>query len=330
MTLLYTISCLIFLFMELLCVDSLPIMSKSRLINDHGNTIASNNIVRTAYIYSNNRLAQGSVFRFRGGSLHYARSDERLTELIAVIAQEITSQNTIVSIAVIGAVYIWLKVWTTLASNGILAPNLTRKIIHSGSAPLFLLMWPLYSKTSHANIVAAIIPIMQVIRLYSAGTSSTNNDQGIINAVSRSGAKNEALQGPLIYSLVLTVATIAFFRESAVGIVAVSQMAVGDGLADIFGRRWGSLKWPFSTDKSIVGTLAFIFGGFLSSVSLLALMKYTGYLALDISNPTVIGLIFLISLVSALIELIPSAYLDDNVSVPAISGFLTYLLLEPH
>lgn len=36
--------------------------------------------------------------------------------------------------------------------------------------------------------------------------------------------------------------------------MAISQMAAGDGMADIIGRKFGSAKWPFSKDKSYAGT----------------------------------------------------------------------------
>jgi dolichol kinase len=58
----------------------------------------------------------------------------------------------------------------------------------------------------------------------------------LIAAVSRSGQSSEALGGPLIYSIILFIATAFFFRDSPVGIVATAQMAAGDGLADIIGR----------------------------------------------------------------------------------------------
>lgn len=46
-------------------------------------------------------------------------------------------------------------------------------------------------------------------------------------------------------------------------------MAVGDGLADIFGRKWGQKKWFFSSTKSYVGSIAFVISAFISSAALL-------------------------------------------------------------
>jgi dolichol kinase len=75
-------------------------------------------------------------------------------------------------------------------------------------------------------------------RLYLAGsrTSANNEPNELVSAVSRTGRKEEALGGPFLYAIVLFLATLTSFRASPVGIVAVSQMAAGDGLADIFGR----------------------------------------------------------------------------------------------
>lgn len=115
-------------------------------------------------------------------------------------------------------------------------------------------------------------------RLYLAGTRADSattktatksenskpekNISDLIQAVSRTGNKAEALGGPLIYSIVLLLATAIFFRytvqiriehnpsicanrlilcvvlrrNSPVGIVAIAQMAAGDGVADIIGR----------------------------------------------------------------------------------------------
>lgn len=72
--------------------------------------------------------------------------------------------DLVVSVALVGEVYIWLKFWTTLAVQGYLPSTLTRKIIHAGSAPLFMLHWPLYSDTPYSALVAGVIPLLQIAR----------------------------------------------------------------------------------------------------------------------------------------------------------------------
>ncbi|KAJ1439345.1 hypothetical protein B484DRAFT_391834 [Ochromonadaceae sp. CCMP2298] len=228
-----------------------------------------------------------------------------------------------VSMLVLGESVLWLKIWTTVAKEGLLDSKITRKIIHSGSAPLFMAHWPLYSAAPGARLFAALVPLLQVVRLYLAGTRTADEASELVAAVSRTGNKTEALGGPLIYSLVLLLATSAFFRDSAVGIVAVSQMAAGDGIADIFGRRYGKTKWPFAPTKSLVGSTAFVVGGFVVSTALLALMNHTGVLAIDVVQkaPVLLG----ISLLSAAVELLP--IIDDNISVPLVAALATWLLL---
>jgi len=207
---------------------------------------------------------------------------------------------------------LWVKIWTTLATNRILDSKLTRKIIHSGSAPLFIAHWPLYSDLPHARWFAGLIPFLQVVRLYLAGTRKgsveSSNHEGdssseLIQAVSRSGNRGEALGGPLLYSIVLLLGTVFFFRESSVGIVAMSQMAAGDGFADIIGRRFGTVKWSFAPSKSIAGSAGFVVAGFAVSVGLLALMRYTGVQSIDVVDKLTV--LLGISVFSAAVELIP-------------------------
>jgi phytol kinase len=51
------------------------------------------------------------------------------------------------------------------------------------------------------------------------------------------------------------------------GLVAISLMCGGDGLADIIGRRFGSTnKLPFNKSKSLAGSLAMLVGGTLMAL----------------------------------------------------------------
>lgn len=234
------------------------------------------------------------------------------------------------------ASYGWLKIWISLANNGKIDPKLSRKIIHCGSAPLFMCLWPIYSNDPSAKVIATIVPLLQTIRLSIAGLNkekkidpNTNkdieksSDTALVNAISRSGDMKEALGGPLIYAAVLTLCTFFFFRESPIGVLAVTQMAAGDGLADIFGRRWGIIKWPFSDRKSYVGSLAFVLGAFTISFFLLYLYYATGVSGFNILTASNLQILLLISILCATTELIPIG--DDNVTVPLAAGILSYL-----
>lgn len=78
--------------------------------------------------------------------------------------------------------------------------------------------------------------------------------------------RNELLQGPSYYAVILIAVTILFWRNSLVGFATISVMCGGDGLADIIGRRLGSAKLPWNKDKSWAGSLA-MFGGNVLSFS---------------------------------------------------------------
>ena len=80
-------------------------------------------------------------------------------------------------------------------------------------------------------------------------------------------------------------------------------MAAGDGLADIIGRRFGSVKWPFSETKSIAGSLGFVIGAFTTTVALLSIYTAAGCIVFDVTGNLVP--ILLISVLCAAVELVP-------------------------
>ena len=158
----------------------------------------------------------------------------------------------------------------------------------------------------------------------------------------------------------LLAATLLGFR-SVVAAVAVCQMAVGDGVADIVGRRYaaaaatyrrrrprprplsacspltrrrrfGKVKWPFSDTKSYAGTGAFVVGAWAASLGVVSVYHTFGYTALT-AQAAVVPL-FAVSVASALVELLPkgqgvmAVLTDDNLTVPACAALVGSLLLR--
>lgn len=141
----------------------------------------------------------------------------------------------------------------------------------------------------------------------------------------------EAAGGPFIYVIIMTMAILAFWRDSPTGVVALSTMAAGDGLADIIGRRFGkSNQWPAAITgsknrKSVAGSFAMIVGSVLTSLALLSWLHATGSLAtLPPLGELTLKLIY-ISAAAAFCELIPIA--DDNYTVPFTAAILSFYLL---
>ena len=102
-------------------------------------------------------------------------------------------------------------------------------------------------------------------------------------------------------------------------------MAIGDGLADIVGRKYGSQKWSFAPSKSYAGTAAFVVGSFVATSLVLALFSSLGSLNLDVAAK--LPIVLLISVICALVELIPVEGVDDNITVPLAAALLAALLL---
>ena len=179
----------------------------------------------------------------------------------------------------------WVKFITTLAVNGTLQPSVSRKLIHTTSAPIFLLCWPLFSESPEARLLAAIVPSLQIAKLWLASRGKLGADgEQMVRAISRSGNTNEVAGGPLVYTLVLLVAGLLGWRTLWAA-VAICQMAVGDGLADIVGRRFGTVKWPFAPDKSPAGSAAFVLGAFASSLGMVAYFHLFGYTPIGDASP---------------------------------------------
>jgi dolichol kinase len=255
---------------------------------------------------------------FDGGGLlfnynHYAPYTD------ALIARDVGA--TLLT-AVLG--YTFVQVVTWAASRDMLQARDSRKIIHTLSAPLFILFWPLFSDAAGARFFCVIVPMMNGIRLYTA--ASGQGETSLAAAVSRSGDRKEAVGGPFIYVCILAACILLFWRDSAAGIVALSNLAAGDGLADLVGRRLGkNNKWP-GLDKSLAGTIAFWLGATACSVGLLLWMQFAGNFVLQTTGLELVTTVAAISLAAALLELVPWA--DDNYTVPVAAGVLTLLFLH--
>jgi dolichol kinase len=192
-------------------------------------------------------------------------------------------------------------------------------------------------------VFASIVPALNAIRLFVAGTSRNSSDQvdaavkestasgseaELANAISRSGDAKEALQGPFVYVMVLLFSTFFFWIDHPIGVVSIATMAVGDGLADLIGRRFGSSnKWIFNSSKSMAGSGALVLGSVLGSYGLLSWLVWTGTMdPLPFDSLELLGRLFIIATVSAAVELAP--VIDDNWSVPIAAGVASALLLN--
>jgi len=149
--------------------------------------------------------------------------------------------------------------------------------------------------------------------------------------------KSGYLHGPLLYILMVLISVV--FLDLRVAAVVFCIMAFGDGFANVIGTRLGKHKFEQFNNKSLEGFLAFIFFAFLSSTLAFLLVSSNSEIDpwisfLSIKNPQdiIIGYMVLVNLIvsviAALIELTTSEKINDNISVPIISGILLTLFLK--
>jgi dolichol kinase len=117
------------------------------------------------------------------------------------------------------------------------------------------------SNAAAAPFIAACIPSLHALRLALVGSGNVEAE-GLVASISRSKDRRELLQGPLIYVVVLSIATVVSWRTHLPGLCAVAMMCGGDGMADLVGRRIGSARLPWNRGKSWAGSLAMLVGGF--------------------------------------------------------------------
>ncbi len=218
----------------------------------------------------------------------------------------------------------WLRLVDFIAARGWIDSALSRKIIHIGTGPIFVLCWLLFNDHGDARWLAALVPLLITFQFLLVGTGILK-DEGSVKAMSRSGDRREILKGPLMYGIVFVLLTLIFWRNSPLGITALMILCAGDGMADVVGTRaTKAARLPWSGRKSWIGSLAMFLGGWILCLVILWVFSSTGYISI-----TPRQLVFgsgLVALVSAGVESLP--FMDiDNLTVPLAAlciGFLVY------
>jgi phytol kinase len=218
---------------------------------------------------------------------------------------------------------IWLRVNDFAAHKGWISGELSRKIIHMGTGPIFVLCWLLFDDASYARYLAALIPLAITIQFALVG-SGVIKDASAVEAMSRTGNRKEILRGPLYYGIVFVILTIVFWKNSPNGIVALMLLCGGDGLADVLGKRLESLPLPWSHSKSWAGSLAMFLGGLIFAAAILAV-----YVNLHIFPGMITSYLpglLVIAAVGTLVESMPFKDID-NLTVPISALLLGWWLL---
>jgi len=169
----------------------------------------------------------------------------------------------------------WLRLMDFFAHKGWIGSRLSRKIIHIGTGPIYVLCWLMFPDIWYARYLAMLVPLLITVQFALVGLGIMKDDASV-KSMSRTGDLREILRGPLYYGLMFILLTIFFWTENPIGIVALMMMCGGDGVADLVGRGFKSAKLPHSPEKSVAGSLGVFFGGWILSALVLLVYVFAG------------------------------------------------------
>lgn len=211
----------------------------------------------------------------------------------------------------------WLRLMDFFAHRGWIESRLSRKLIHIGTGPIFVLCWLLFPEVWYARWLAALVPFLITVQFALIGLGLIR-DEASVKAMSRSGDRGEILRGPLFYGIVFVVMTLLYWKDSPIGMTALMLMCGGDGLADILGRGLKSPGLPWSRNKTWFGSLGMFLGGWALAFFILAAFTLAGVFPgpfTDFLLP-----VTLIALVGTLVESLPLKDVDNiTVTLAAVA-----------
>ena len=216
----------------------------------------------------------------------------------------------------------FLRVMDFFAHQGWIESKLSRKFIHIGTGPIFVLCWLLFPDIPSARYLAALVPLLITVQFILVGTGLMKDDAAV-QAMTRTGNPREILRGPLFYGIMFVVLTVVYWKDSPIGITALMMMCGGDGVADIVGRRIKSPKLFWSREKSVAGSLSVFAGGALLSAVILFIYVTLGIFPTPFSS--YLMPIALIALGGMLIESLPFKDVD-NITLTVVSALIGHLV----
>jgi phytol kinase len=218
----------------------------------------------------------------------------------------------------------WLRLMDFAAHRGWIESRLSRKIIHIGTGPIFVLCWLMFPDVWYARWLAALVPLLITAQFALVGLG-VMKDEASVKAMSRTGDRREILRGPLFYGIVFVVMTLVYWKDSPIGMVALMLMCGGDGLADILGRGLKSPKLLWNKDKSWAGSLGMFIGGWALAAFILGMFVLAGIFLGPFAGYLIP--ITLIALAGTLVESLPLKDVD-NITVTLAAVALGHLLFK--
>mmetsp|Transcript_4066 Transcript_4066/g.10145 ORF Transcript_4066/g.10145 Transcript_4066/m.10145 type:complete len:243 (-) Transcript_4066:141-869(-) len=205
-----------------------------------------------------------------------------------------------------------------LAKYNVLDSKSVRKVMHIATGHVFLLTWLLYDDSPWARWLAAAVPAVMSLRFAVVGLGIIQ-DRSLVASATRTGSRHELLRGPLVYGLVHTALTLAWWRSTPPAIMGITALCAGDGMAEVVGRRAGRVlgPLPYNRQKTVAGTLACVVATAASASAYLVLFQAAGVLHTPLTVAQVLQGSMFCGLVAAAVESVPGLPDGaDNALVP--------------
>jgi len=216
----------------------------------------------------------------------------------------------------------FLRFMDFFAHHGWVESKLSRKFIHIGTGPIFVLCWLMFPDVTLSRYLAALVPLLITVQFILVGTGIMKDDAAV-QAMTRTGHPKEILRGPLFYGIMFALITVIYWKDSPIGITALMMMCGGDGVADIVGRRVKSPKLPWSPEKSAAGSLSVFLGGALLTTFILFVYVNVGVFSAPFSAYLVP--VFWIALGGMSVESLPFKDVD-NITLTVVSVLIGHLV----
>ncbi|MFX0124782.1 MAG: diacylglycerol/polyprenol kinase family protein [Candidatus Hodarchaeota archaeon] len=224
---------------------------------------------------------------------------------------------------IISILFFYFTDW--IKKKGMASQYFTRKLIHLALAPIFLFTFLFYSGEWFSPWIAVIIPIIYFIAIILINLDIIKLNQ-LTTTMSRSGDPRELLRGIAYYLIAVIVVCIIGWSSypllswySPLAIFVISILAVGDGLADIIGRKMDRYKFKIFAQKSIPGSIAMFVSSSFACFSFLTIFGYDVF--------SMIFLTLIIVGIATIVEAFSPGELD-NITVP-LTTVIVYILVTP-
>jgi diacylglycerol kinase (CTP) len=194
-----------------------------------------------------------------------------------------------------------------LSKNAWKRINLPRKLWHasSGAFMVSVLIWNYPSKRLPLLILLGAVIVLFVIDVLRFGTSWGKELFKTFFGQLAGRKEDEGPNASFFYAVSLFIAVVLFEPRIAMG--AIISLAIGDPVAGIIGTLFGRIRIK---GKAVEGAVA----NFAVSFFLINVVVSSPWIALS-------G-----ALAGSLVELLPIPKVDDNLSVPIVSGLAMTLV----